>query len=96
MHPSPARLPSRRAVLGLGVVGTGLMLGGCGLRLDVPPAVPEPDALDSLRNDVARILSKHDENYMPPQVADALKGNPDTGKHSCMPFKAVDKTVAAS
>lgn len=33
---------------------------------------------------------------MPPQVADALKGNPDTGKHSCMPFKAVDKTVAAS
>lgn len=57
MHPSPARLPSRRAVLGLGVVGTGLMLGGCGLRLDVPPAVPEPDALDSLRNDVARILS---------------------------------------
>lgn len=43
-----------------------------------------------------RILAKHDENYMPPQVADALKGNPDTGKHSCMPFKAVDKTVAAS
>ncbi|WP_146000586.1 hypothetical protein [Brevibacterium ihuae] len=57
MHPSPARLPSRRAVLGLGVVGTSLVLSGCGLRLDVPPAVPEPDALDSLRNDVARILS---------------------------------------
>lgn len=37
----------------------------------------------------SRILAKHDENYMPPQVADALKGDPESGKHSCMPFKAV-------
>ncbi|WP_293001649.1 cytochrome c maturation protein CcmE [Nevskia sp.] len=36
-----------------------------------------------------RILAKHDENYMPPQVAESLKGNPESGKHSCMPFKAV-------
>ena len=43
-----------------------------------------------------RILAKHDENYMPPQVAEALKGDPESGKHSCMPFKRVDKTVAAS
>lgn len=52
--------------------------------------------LDADRVFVAtRILAKHDENYMPPQVAEALKGDPETGKHSCMPFKDVD-TVAAS
>ena len=34
-----------------------------------------------------RILAKHDENYMPPQVAEALKGK--DGKHSCAPFKSV-------
>ena len=32
------------------------------------------------------ILAKHDENYMPPQVADSLKTA--DGKHSCMPFKS--------
>ncbi len=40
-----------------------------------------------------RILAKHDENYMPPQVAEALKGDPDSGKHSCMPFKAVESVA---
>lgn len=34
-----------------------------------------------------RILAKHDENYMPPQVAESLKGK--DGKHSCAPFKSV-------
>jgi cytochrome c-type biogenesis protein CcmE len=53
--------------------------------------------LDADRVFVAtRILAKHDENYMPPQVAEALKGDPETGKHSCMPFKMVDGAVAAS
>ncbi len=33
------------------------------------------------------VLAKHDENYMPPELAASLKG-PD-GKHSCAPFKAV-------
>jgi cytochrome c-type biogenesis protein CcmE len=33
------------------------------------------------------ILAKHDENYMPPNVAKAV-GNVD-GKHSCAPFKSV-------
>ena len=41
-----------------------------------------------------RILAKHDENYMPPQVADALKGDPEAGKHSCMPFKNVAATAS--
>lgn len=35
----------------------------------------------------SQILAKHDENYMPPQVAKAVTG-PD-GKHSCAPFKSV-------
>jgi len=34
-----------------------------------------------------RILAKHDENYMPPQVAESLKDQ--SGKHSCAPFKSV-------
>ena len=33
------------------------------------------------------ILAKHDENYMPPQLAESLKGA--DGKHSCAPFKPV-------
>jgi cytochrome c-type biogenesis protein CcmE len=37
------------------------------------------------------VLAKHDENYMPPELADSLKT--DTG-HSCMPFKPV--TTAAT
>jgi cytochrome c-type biogenesis protein CcmE len=36
------------------------------------------------------VLAKHDENYMPPQVAESLKGK--DGKHSCMPFKSVTQT----
>ena len=32
------------------------------------------------------VLAKHDENYMPPELADSLKT--DTG-HSCEPFKQV-------
>ena len=42
------------------------------------------------------VLAKHDENYMPPELADSLKT--DTG-HSCMPFKPVAepaKTAAAA
>ncbi|MCK9192829.1 MAG: cytochrome c maturation protein CcmE [Nevskia sp.] len=34
-----------------------------------------------------RILAKHDENYMPPRVAESLKS--EDGKHSCAPFKSV-------
>jgi len=37
------------------------------------------------------VLAKHDENYMPPELADSLKS--ETG-HSCMPFKPV--TTAAN
>ena len=33
------------------------------------------------------VLAKHDENYMPPELADSLVT--DTG-HSCMPFKPVE------
>jgi cytochrome c-type biogenesis protein CcmE len=32
------------------------------------------------------VLAKHDENYMPPELAESLKT--ETG-HSCMPFKSV-------
>ena len=32
------------------------------------------------------VLAKHDENYMPPQLAKSLK---DTNGHSCAPFKSV-------
>lgn len=35
------------------------------------------------------VLAKHDENYMPPQLADSLKT--PTG-HSCAPFKSVYKS----
>jgi cytochrome c-type biogenesis protein CcmE len=34
------------------------------------------------------VLAKHDENYMPPQLAESLKT--PTG-HSCMPFKSVNQ-----
>ncbi len=34
-----------------------------------------------------RILAKHDENYMPPQVAEAMKNKQGTG--ACAPFKSV-------
>ena len=33
------------------------------------------------------VLAKHDENYMPPQVASSLKAQ--SGKHACAPFKSV-------
>ena len=39
------------------------------------------------------VLAKHDENYMPPELADSLKT--DTG-HSCMPFKPVNKSVSTA
>jgi cytochrome c-type biogenesis protein CcmE len=32
------------------------------------------------------VLAKHDENYMPPQLAKSLK---DTSGHSCAPFKSM-------
>ena len=38
------------------------------------------------------VLAKHDENYMPPQLAESLKGK--DGKHSCAPFKPVTPTGA--
>jgi len=34
------------------------------------------------------ILAKHDENYVPPQLAEALKSG---GRHSCEPFKPVNR-----
>lgn len=44
-------------------------------------------ALDEDKVFVAdEVLAKHDENYMPPQLADSLK---TTGGHSCAPFKSV-------
>lgn len=39
------------------------------------------------------VLAKHDENYMPPDLAESLKT--DTG-HSCEPFKSVIRTAKAS
>ncbi len=38
------------------------------------------------------VLAKHDENYMPPQVADAMK---TPAGHSCAPFKPVGKPVTS-
>ena len=32
------------------------------------------------------VLAKHDENYMPPELAESLKG--ENGEHSCAPFKS--------
>ncbi|TDU31990.1 cytochrome c-type biogenesis protein CcmE [Panacagrimonas perspica] len=40
----------------------------------------------------SEVLAKHDENYMPPELADSLKTE---GGHSCMPFKPVEKPVTA-
>ncbi len=34
------------------------------------------------------VLAKHDENYMPPELADSLVSA--DGKHSCAPFKPVN------
>ncbi len=42
----------------------------------------------------SRILAKHDENYMPPQVAKSL--TTADGKHSCAPFKSVYQPITAS
>ena len=39
------------------------------------------------------VLAKHDENYMPPELASSLKT--ETG-HSCMPFKPVAQPATAS
>ena len=39
------------------------------------------------------VLAKHDENYMPPELADSLKTE---GGHSCMPFKPVEKPVTSA
>jgi cytochrome c-type biogenesis protein CcmE len=39
-----------------------------------------------------RILAKHDENYMPPNMAKAgMSGS--GGKHACAPFKSVTQTA---
>ena len=35
------------------------------------------------------VLAKHDENYMPPQLAESLMTK--DGKHSCAPFKSVNQ-----
>lgn len=37
------------------------------------------------------VLAKHDENYMPPELAEALGG--ESGKHSCAPFKSLEKSL---
>ncbi|MGH8541872.1 MAG: cytochrome c maturation protein CcmE [Stenotrophobium sp.] len=42
----------------------------------------------------SEVLAKHDANYMPPQLASALKDK--DGSHSCMPFKSVTQTVTRS
>jgi len=39
------------------------------------------------------VLAKHDEDYMPPQLAESLKSA--DGKHSCAPFKPVSSMGAA-
>lgn len=39
-----------------------------------------------------QVLAKHDENYMPPELAESLKT--PTG-HSCAPFKSVSQPLAA-
>jgi cytochrome c-type biogenesis protein CcmE len=38
------------------------------------------------------VLAKHDENYMPPQVAKSMK---TPAGHSCMPFKPVNSPAAS-
>jgi cytochrome c-type biogenesis protein CcmE len=38
------------------------------------------------RFNATEVLAKHDENYMPPQLAKSLK---DGSGHSCAPFKSV-------
>lgn len=40
------------------------------------------------------VLAKHDENYMPPELASSLKTA--DGKHSCAPFKSVGGGVASA
>ena len=51
-------------------------------------------ALDQNRVFVAtEVLAKHDEKYMPPQLASALKDK--DGKYSCMPFKSMEQASAA-
>ena len=40
----------------------------------------------------SEVLAKHDENYMPPQMAQSMK---PTGSHSCMPFKPVTTKVSS-
>lgn len=35
------------------------------------------------------VLAKHDENYMPPELAEALGG--ESGQHSCAPFKSLEQ-----
>ena len=42
----------------------------------------------------SQILAKHDENYMPPELAKSLKTA--DGKHSCAPFKSVYQPVASA
>lgn len=37
------------------------------------------------------VLAKHDENYMPPELAEALGG--ESGKHDCAPFKSLEKPI---
>jgi len=65
---------------GQGVVATG--------KLGVDPVSGERRFVAS------QILAKHDENYMPPQVAASLKTA--DGKHSCAPFKSVYKPMTAA
>ena len=40
------------------------------------------------------VLAKHDENYMPPELADSLTSK--DGKHSCAPFKSVIQSASVA
>ncbi len=40
------------------------------------------------------VLAKHDENYMPPELASSLKTV--DGKHSCAPFKSVVQSASVA
>jgi len=40
------------------------------------------------------VLAKHDENYMPPELAEGLKSA--DGRHNCAPFKSVNGNLASA
>ncbi|MGH8442667.1 MAG: cytochrome c maturation protein CcmE [Nevskiaceae bacterium] len=55
---------------------------------------PGPDGSPGQMVFVAtEVLAKHDENYMPPQVAESMK---TPAGHSCAPFKPVGKPLTSA